>query len=235
MSPTSPSLKEDVPHNLTSADPSLRKPAAGDLTSNRPGWKSDSPSWQIFSQKHGAKEVFPSGTAIEEEDEDAETRRTDEDGTEADVSTVDDEGTSGECRDDDRVVIALIYLSSETLGLDLSEQGIPRSVPIPIGVLGSRKTIDYEIKTSLRDRPAMHVPALHKAGLPSSLALRKATYAERDRIRAMDPGTLDFADEDTDEDTQTDGEDGERGRKHAQKILKARSELPAASMWRSMA
>jgi hypothetical protein len=111
-------------------------------------------------------------------------------------------------------------------------------MPIPIGVLGSHnRDVDFETKTSLRDRPAMRVAALQNApGMPSSLALRKASYAERDRLRAMDPGMLDFAATDTDDDTQTEEEEeGDRGRKHAQKILKARSELPAASMWRSMA
>jgi hypothetical protein len=57
----------------------------------------------------------------------------------------------------------------------------------------------------------------------------------------MDPGTLDFAtiaeeDEVEEEETLTDQvSDGERGRKLALKILKARSGLPEAGMWRSLA
>lgn len=33
----------------------------------------------------------------------------------------------------------------------------------------------------------------HGQKMPSSTSIRKAKYAERDRTRAMDPGTLDFA------------------------------------------
>ena len=79
----------------------------------------------------------------------------------------------------------------------------------------------------------------------SSTSIRKAKYAERDRARAVDPGALEFAtieeeegdeDEDEDEDDDEDEDEektltnhkifGERGRKLALKILKARNELP---------
>lgn len=90
------------------------------------------------------------------------------------------------------------------------------------------------------------VPSLsHGRKIPSSATIRKAKYAERDRSRSMDPGALDFATEEDEEDTgdQMEGDQiaietqvsGERGRKQALKILKARSELPEAGMWRSLA
>ena len=54
----------------------------------------------------------------------------------------------------------------------------------------------------------------------------------------MDPGALDFAtieEEDDEEETLTTQISGERGRKLALKILKARNELPEDGIWRSLA
>jgi hypothetical protein len=77
---------------------------------------------------------------------------------------------------------------------------------------------------------------------PSSTALRKAAYAERDRTRSVDPGALDFAaededDEESDDDVSTFGvaDAGERGRRRALRILQALSKLPEPGMWRSLA
>ena len=62
-------------------------------------------------------------------------------------------------------------------------------------------------------------------------------YAERDRMRSIDPGpTLDFNEQDDmEDDVSQDAGDGERGRRHALNILQARSVVPEAGMWRSMA
>ena len=76
--------------------------------------------------------------------------------------------------------------------------------------------------------------------------MRKAAYLARDRNRSMDPGTLDFAVEEEDEDEESEesgpeqgkvepSDAGGKGRKHALKILQARSELPSDGMWRSLA
>ena len=55
----------------------------------------------------------------------------------------------------------------------------------------------------------------------------------------MDPGALDFAtiveEEDVEEETLADQISGERGRKLALKILKARNELPEDGVRRSLA
>ena len=90
--------------------------------------------------------------------------------------------------------------------------------------------------------PSSSLP--HGQKMLSSTSIRKAKYAERDRARAVDPGALEFAtieeeegDEEEDEDEDDEDEDeektltnhkifGERGRKLALKILKARNELP---------
>jgi hypothetical protein len=72
----------------------------------------------------------------------------------------------------------------------------------------------------------------------SASALRKASYAARDRDRSMDPGTLDFVsqeDQDGDSDDEPSQADEARGRRRALQILEARSKLPAAGMWRSLA
>lgn len=74
----------------------------------------------------------------------------------------------------------------------------------------------------------------------SSAAWRKATYAERDLTRAMDPGALDFAPE---EDDEFDGDaavvgslgQGERGRLRALRIMQGGLSTPASGMWRSLA
>lgn len=102
----------------------------------------------------------------------------------------------------------------------------------------------YQPKTSLAERPGILVPPLPQRGMSSS-ALRKAAYAERDLSRSMDPGALDFATDeiDSNEDDESDDEvlqgvateSGGRGRKRALKILQARSEIPEAGMWRSLA
>ncbi|KAG6813430.1 hypothetical protein H0H92_011127 [Tricholoma furcatifolium] len=78
----------------------------------------------------------------------------------------------------------------------------------------------------------------------SSTSIRRAVYAVRDRSRTLDPGPLDFAsvndddDEDVGEDELRPAEaslDGERSRQIALKILKARNEIPDSGMWRSLA
>ncbi len=109
---------------------------------------------------------------------------------------------------------------------------IASSLPIPIAPLKqgiARFGVPpKQPKTSLSDRPGVLVPPLHKE---SSAAIRRASYAERDRTRLIDPGTLDFtAEEDEDEDEEVDpdlGSIGGKGRQSALKILKARNEVPA--------
>lgn len=78
----------------------------------------------------------------------------------------------------------------------------------------------------------------------SSSNLRKASYAERDRSRAIDPGALDFIegngeeaedDESDEEPSKANLTDEGRGRQRAFKILQARSKVPEAGMWMSLA
>lgn len=109
------------------------------------------------------------------------------------------------------------------------EHAIAQSLPIPIGLnqrmQGFGRTA-FQPKTSLSDRPGLLVPALHQ----TSSSLRRASYAERDRVRPVDPGALDFAGDDDydDDDVDSDPETGGKARQRALKILKARNEMPAA-------
>jgi hypothetical protein len=143
----------------------------------------------------------------------------------------------------------LTYLSILTIvSLELGEssQAFVGSLPIPIKLSKRPQTnlslASYQPTTNLSGRTEA------SASLPknvSSAAIRKANYAERDRSRSMDPGALDFAaeeDELDEEEAEGEGPDnadttgaGGRGRKRALKILQARSEVPEAGMWRSLA
>jgi hypothetical protein len=126
---------------------------------------------------------------------------------------------------------------------------IAASLPISIGPLSPTKEplslASYQPKLSLSNQPGVAVPARSKSGSRpvTSAAWRKAAYAQRDLSRYADPGPLDFAaDEDDDEDLEGEDESalasvdkGGRGRQRALKILQIRSEVPASGMWRSLA
>ncbi|KAI0068688.1 hypothetical protein BV25DRAFT_1986271 [Artomyces pyxidatus] len=110
-------------------------------------------------------------------------------------------------------------------------QTMAASLPITIGPISQpRKNAGFA--PTLADNQELDVPPV-----ASSVALRKAAYADRDRERSMDPGALDFeaGEDDEDDDKDDETEVGSRGRRNALKILKARSELPAEGMWRSLA
>jgi hypothetical protein len=126
---------------------------------------------------------------------------------------------------------------------------IAASVPISIGPLSPIKETlslaSYQPKASLSDRLGPAPPVRSKLGSrqATSTALRKAAYAQRDLNRYADPGPLDFAADDGDEDDNEDEEEatlatvdqGGRARQRALKILQVRSEVPASGMWRSLA
>ena len=104
----------------------------------------------------------------------------------------------------------------------------------------------YQLDAALSSFPNSQPSASRAQRKPtiSSTALRKAAYAERDRTRSMDPGALDFAAEDDEDEVDESDADsltlgssdaGQRGRKQALKILRLRSRLPEEGMWRSLA
>lgn len=193
----------------------ILKLVAADTPSHRGAWKPNSKAWQLFVSRQGGKNGS-SGAFIPEEVEVGVT-----------VSDTDDS-------------------DDITSGTRYHPPGIPGSLPISIGPLSRKREplslASYQPKTSLSDRAGAMVPPLPN-GRHSTSALRKASYAARDRDRSMDPGTLDFVSQDEgDEDDESDDEPSQmgphneaRGRQRAFKILEARSKLPAAGMWRSLA
>lgn len=196
----------------------ILKLVAADTPSHRGAWKPNSRAWQLFVSRQGGKNGS-AGALIPEEVEVGVT-----------VSDTDDS-------------------DDITSGTRYHPPGIPGSLPISIGPLSRKREplslASYQPKTSLPDRASAMVPPLpNMVGRHSTSALRKASYAARDRNRSMDPGTLDFVsqDDEGDEDDESDDEpsqmdplDEARGRQRAFKILEARSKLPAAGMWRSLA
>ncbi|KAJ7693831.1 hypothetical protein B0H17DRAFT_1058404 [Mycena rosella] len=128
-----------------------------------------------------------------------------------------------------------------------SQAGMPGSMPIAIRPL-ARPHASLSL-ASYRPSTMPPAPAEPEPAPPtpvSSSAVRRAVYAERDLQRAMDPGALDFAVDDS-ETIAEEEEDGGvvvpvstsagevRGRRRASQILRARNELPDSGMWRSLA
>ncbi|KAG1782864.1 hypothetical protein EV702DRAFT_959144 [Suillus placidus] len=224
QAPTSEQLHtECVRHTVEAEVPEpqeqeILKLVAADTPSHRGAWKPNSRAWQLFVSRQGGKNGS-AGPFIPEEVEVGVT-----------VSDTDESDN----------------ITSDT---PYHPPGIPGSLPISIGPLSRKREplslASYQPKTSLSDRAGAMVPPLPNiVGRYSTSALRKASYAARDRDRSMDPGTLDFVsqddegdedDESDDEPSQTDPPNEARGRQRAFKILEARSKLPAAGMWRSLA
>ncbi|KAM5531923.1 hypothetical protein V8D89_014393 [Ganoderma adspersum] len=199
---------------------------AASTPSHRSAWKKNSKAWQLFLSRRERKagEVGPAEAIMEEsnyvlDDFDPQPGLR-FNGVAGSDTTDDDDGED-------------VQWSNGN-----GEHAIAQSLPIPIGLnqrmQGFGKTA-FQPKTSLSDRPGLLVPALHQ----TSSSLRRASYAERDRVRPVDPGALDFAgdddDDDDDDDVDSDPETGGKARQRALKILKARNEMPAAGMWRSLA
>ncbi|RDB20100.1 hypothetical protein Hypma_012852 [Hypsizygus marmoreus] len=219
--------KIDESQNIQDAE--ILKLVAADTPSHRGAWKPEGKAWQTFVRR--VPGVLGVGDIPEEYEDD---------GGGASGSGLDTTETSMAGRE--------IYPADKE---DSKEYEPPfiGSLPIPIKVGKPSKpavlTLASYQPATLAQLGVSSPPATQKQ--TSSTAIRKAAYAERDRTRSMDPGALDFATEEDDEDgEEEDVEDDEgapidtteaggRGRKRALKILKARSEIPEAGMWRSLA
>ncbi|KAF9464811.1 hypothetical protein BDZ94DRAFT_1215558 [Collybia nuda] len=231
--PRIPASSSVDPPALTEAqDEAILKLVAADTPSHRGAWKPDSKAWQTFVRRKDSK-GHTGGEDIPEED----------------ATDVLDFGVSEMARP---IKSWSYYDGPNDEGDDFTAMGADfvGSLPIPIkSVHRSLPTLSlasYQPDTAVSERPLNLPPTVQKGS--SSAAIRKAAYAERDRSRSMDPGALDFAAEEDepdeeDEDSQLP-EDlskpdamgaGDRGRKRALKILQARSEVPEAGMWRSLA
>ncbi|KIJ56599.1 hypothetical protein M422DRAFT_22755 [Sphaerobolus stellatus SS14] len=206
-------LEPDEPEIDEGATEAIKTLLAGSAPSHRHAWKEGGKAWDMFRKRPSRKPRRAIGMIAEEETEDP-------------LNISDDDDESDE--------------SSETSPTNDTWQNPSRfasSLPVQIRPLLNYKP-DLEPKTSLTDKQGVLVPPLKSKPRSSSSAIRKAVYAERDRSRAIDPGpTLEFNDleETEDEEIGSENEEIDRGRRHALSILQARSVVPEAGMWRSMA
>lgn len=229
---------------LSANEAQILKLVAADVPSHRGAWTKEGKAWQTFISRRGGEGQHQVAGGIDEEDEDVDEDADWEARQDAESTDDEDEDVYVQ-RGESSTSLSWTRIDdvspsgADILG-DLSP-GLPRSLPVAIRSLAGVERPAYQPKTSLADRPGVLVPALHNAGVPSSAAVRRAAYAERDLRRSMDPGALDFAAADDDDEPGTPGEgDGQdatggRGRQRALRILQARSEIPDAGMWRSLA
>lgn len=213
---------------------------AASTPSHRSAWKRNSKAWQLFvgRQEKKAKDVDKDAIVEEEEDSTAESTSSragyfDESDDEASTGEEEQKGkthTHSEVKHINPHPFPFSFLFADSVD---SFPQIAASLPIPIAPLKQNmaryNATALQPKTSLTDRPGVLVPPLRKE---SSDAARRASYAERDRSRLIDPGALDFAaDDEVEEEEEYDPDVasvGGKGRQRALKILKARNEIPAA-------
>jgi hypothetical protein len=207
-------------------DAALLRLVAADTPSHRGAWKPDSEAWRSFTQPPGGK--GRSSTDVSEDEDDS-------------IGLM----PSGELSTGDSTE----FSSDDNAEYYQSRAGVPGSLAIPI-TKPTKKTASLSLASYQPKAPPLvphaaldTVPALLPKHHTSSSAFRRASYAERDRQRAMDPGALDFTTE-TDE-VECESSEGEtevarsdvgtRSRKQALKILQKSSEVPEEGMWRSLA
>ncbi|TFY83692.1 hypothetical protein EWM64_g322 [Hericium alpestre] len=179
---------------LSPREEELMKLVAADVPSHRGTWKRDSKAWQQFVNRKGAKDQFSGPTPLfdEAEQDDVEDRALD--------------GGDGSGRPGRG--------SASSNGNDKETSSLATSLPISILPLSEKRKISgvpsYQPKTSLPYYYGALVPPLPPVA--SSVSMRKAAYAERDRERSLDPGALDFAaDEEEEEESSDDSKRGAGG------------------------
>ncbi|KAG6910152.1 hypothetical protein DXG01_012911 [Tephrocybe rancida] len=196
-------------------DPRILQLLAADTPSHRGAWKPESKAWQTFVRRQPGNQE--TGAIIEEGEDD---------GTDA----------SG-------------FAIPDVLPRNMERDDFIGSLPISIKLTKQREVLSlasYQPQTLAATQAALGSTLSPRK--QTSTAIRKAVYAERDRSRTLDPGPLDFVSVDDDDEEEDDdiGDEpeltpaeaslgGERSRKAAFKILKARSEVPDSGMWRSLA
>ncbi|KAF8559458.1 hypothetical protein OG21DRAFT_1493342 [Imleria badia] len=211
----------EYPEQLDPQEEEILKLVAANTPSHRSAWKRNSKAWQLFVSRR--RNGVP-GALIPEETEDGSGRAADDT----------DDGDWG---------------TSKDIRWSLGNAGFAASLPVDISPLSRQREplslASYQPKTSLSDRVGTIVPTFpDDRRHTSSSTMRRASYAERDRSRSIDPGALDFiaGDGEEAEDDESDEEpskanvaDEGRGRQRAFKILQARSRVPEAGMWMSLA
>jgi len=194
-------------------DVEILRLVAANMPSHRGAWKPNSKAWQTFVRRQDSRDHAENGYILEEGEEE-------NNGDGSGSAVVRDSSSSTNDGDDAR---------------NGSDAPFIGSLPIPIKLPRRPQVLSlasYRPQTSIPEQPVVD-----SAPNTSTTALRKAAYAERDRSRSIDPGALDFEeDEEKDHHIVDDATDaGDRGRNRALKILQAGSEVPEAGMWRSLA
>lgn len=217
--PPNPPGEQEV-DSVDEKDEEILKLVAAHTPSHRSAWKRNGRGWKTFLSRHHVRGA--SGGLIDENQDDSERTPNDTDESDWDVMHGMSPG----------FLHARHAVSRPA--------GFPASLPITIGPLLHRREplslASYQPNTSSQERASV----LRVDGRPiSSASLRRASYAERDQTRHLDPGALDFTTEIEDEE-ESDSDrpnvaDETRSRHRALKILEARSKIPAAGMWRSLA
>lgn len=229
--------RSEYPEQLDPQEEEILKLVAANTPSHRSAWKRDSKAWKLFVSRR--RNGVP-GALIPEETEDGSARVAD------DTDNSDWGSSRGKLW---RLTLMILCLWNADIRWSLGNAGFPASLPIDISPLSRQREplslASYQPQTSLSDRAGITAPAFPDGRRHTSSAnLRRASYAERDRSRSIDPGALDFiaGDGEAAEDDQSDEEptkanvaDEGRGRQRAFKILQARSKIPEEGMWMSLA
>ncbi|KAF7798920.1 hypothetical protein EIP86_010148 [Pleurotus ostreatoroseus] len=203
----------------------ILKLVAASMPSHRSAWKRDSSAWQTFVGRTRPADAH-GGKAPEDHRDDDDTSNGDSAAYYDESEDDSEEEPRGAYGAVWRAVTMTLTLTPRETADQWSGENLSKSLPIPIGPLGSQKggLPSIQPKASLPgDRPA-------PVDKVSAAALRRASYAERDRNRLLDPGALDFTAEDDDEEDDEDvaeGEDSTKSRQLALRILQKRSQLPA--------
>ncbi|KAJ3492486.1 hypothetical protein NLJ89_g11223 [Agrocybe chaxingu] len=220
---------------LNEQDVELLKLVAADTPSHRGAWTPDSKAWQALTRRQDAKNGPESGKVVDDGEEAEEASST--------VSPLKVSKGKG------KKILDFSDEEDDDLYGQSRNSGVAASLPIEI--VKRVKPREQLSLASYRPQAAVGLGQEEQMGSAaptsssshsnknlSAAAVRKAAYAERDRLRSMDPGALDFANDpnEQDDDDDDDDEPSERkARKQALRILQARSEVPEEGMWRSLA
>jgi len=210
---------------LTEPDVELLKLVAADTPSHRGAWSQGSENWKSITSNRDL-------TGEEgEADEDEEVAKS------APVVF-----TRNTVAGDGKTILVVSNRKADPLFLDSSDTSAHAVGSLPIKIKKPELPKRLSLASYVDQDGPVTLPAVTAANngkKPSSNSIRKAVSLERDRARSMDPGPLDSVIEedelDDDAEIASTKEEGEKSRKQALRILKARSELPEEGMWRSLA
>lgn len=221
---------------VNSRDVEILKLVAANTPSHRGAWKPNSKAWQTFVRRQDNRDHSENRYIAEEGEEEGNGAGSESVATGHPSSLTADRNTGK-----DVPLSYTAYTHNPSVAVNGSDVPFVGSLPIPIKFAKRPQVLSlasYRPQTAIPEQPVVEA-----APNVSRTALRKAVYAERDRSRSIDPGALDFEEEEEkshlvadDEAFKDDTADaGDRGRNRALKILQAGSEIPEAGMWRSLA